>query len=247
LPTEKNRALRQISDRLEKLDEKFMNDEIEGSTYKKWFRKYSADCAILQEDVKDLKSDQSSKWLRLIDLFPYLEDLLSLFDRADIRQMHSLFKSWFKHTLRFNGEVFETAWLNPAFEANYLILKEKGLLLIEQSRQKFGETPVCTQVGVFLNHWRSCWSLFMRLQKMTSYNQLLFVFDKIMNLGIMSISAAGFNMGDPQYSSFQSLFLGHEILQNAKRGFNHQNNLLTAVYKYNINCTISTKIISILN
>lgn len=116
-------------DKPEKLEEKYLKDEIEGTTYKKWFRKYSAERSALQEDMKNLRSDHSDKFQKLIRLFPYLENLLSLFDKANLQQMHSMLRLCFKHTLIFNRVSFETAWLNPAFSHNYIVLKEKGLLL----------------------------------------------------------------------------------------------------------------------
>jgi septal ring factor EnvC (AmiA/AmiB activator) len=73
---EKNRAYKEASEKLDKLEERLLKDEIEVSTYKKWFRKYSSDRATLQEDIKDLRSDHASKWVRLRELFPYLNDLL---------------------------------------------------------------------------------------------------------------------------------------------------------------------------
>ncbi len=127
-----------------------MNDEIEISSYKKWFRKFSAGLAGLLEDIKDLKSDHSGKWKKLLQLFSYFENLPALFDRANIRHKHALLKSWFKQTLMFNDGIFRTAWLNPAFVSNYLALKEKGLLLIEQPSENLGVTPRCSQSGTFI-------------------------------------------------------------------------------------------------
>ncbi|HTS44685.1 MAG TPA: hypothetical protein VMH01_09825 [Puia sp.] len=43
--------------------------------------------------------------------------------------------------------MFGPAWLNPAFAHNYMILKEKGLLLLKQSGENLGGTPVSSGIG----------------------------------------------------------------------------------------------------
>lgn len=144
---EKKKALAVVAEKLHRMEEKYMNDEIETSTYKKWYPKFMADQSALQEEIKNLKTDQSDKWTQLIRLFPYLQDLSVIFDKADVVQKQALLKVWFKQSLIFDNGVFRTAWINPAFAHNCVVLKEKGLLEVEEKGEMTGETPMCTRDG----------------------------------------------------------------------------------------------------
>lgn len=137
-----NERLLELNTKIDKLEEKLMNEEIEGVTYKKWYRKYVQERAHIQSVIDGLNRNNDGKWERFTELIPYLTRIPILYMVADLRQKHTLVKRWFQHGLVYREGVFGTRNLHPAFAHNELVLKEKGLLLVEQSSEFFDETLI---------------------------------------------------------------------------------------------------------
>ena len=57
----KNKVLKEVKKKLEKLEEQMINGEIEHSTYKKWYPKLSGDISEILEQINALESDQNDK------------------------------------------------------------------------------------------------------------------------------------------------------------------------------------------
>ena len=89
-------ALKEVAKKLEKLEERMINGEIEHSTYKKWFPKLSGDKSEIQEEIKSLEEDQNDKWNTLVRLFPHLMNMKLMYYKEDLRQKHLFLKLVFK-------------------------------------------------------------------------------------------------------------------------------------------------------
>jgi len=83
---EKKSALREMSKKITSLEEKFLEDQIESTTYNKWFRKYSAEISIIKEEIARLNGDHTDKWKKFKSLLPHLENLSSIFKKATVFQ-----------------------------------------------------------------------------------------------------------------------------------------------------------------
>jgi len=57
----KSQQLSELVRKTEKLEERLMNEEIEASTFKSWFQKYSSEKALLAKEISGLKQDGSDK------------------------------------------------------------------------------------------------------------------------------------------------------------------------------------------
>ena len=53
----------------------------------------------------------------------------------------------FDNKLAYDNGFYRTAYLAPIFSHKALILKEKGLLFVEQPLSKMGEIPICAPDG----------------------------------------------------------------------------------------------------
>ncbi|HTE00847.1 MAG TPA: recombinase family protein [Mucilaginibacter sp.] len=139
----KTSQLTEIDKKIEKLEERLMNDEIEVSTYKNWFQKFSSERALLLKDIQGLKSNQKDKWQRFERLMPALTNIGAIYDKAkNVAAKHSMIRGVFKHNLTYSGGAFRTPFINEAFAHNYLSVKEKGLLLVEQPLVFSGTNPL---------------------------------------------------------------------------------------------------------
>ncbi len=124
--------------KLDGLEDKVLNDIINGDTYKKGYKKFSIEIARLKSDISDLSIDIEAKAKEQIKLIPKLLNIPELFKCASINQQHAILNRVFKQGLAFDKGTFRTPDLNPIFYHNYLILKQKGLLEVEQP---IGDNP----------------------------------------------------------------------------------------------------------
>ena len=144
---DRQKELADIEAKIEKLEEKMMNDEIEASTYKKWFNKYAGEKAFITSEIKKLKSDNKGKWEKMMELLPTLLDVPGIFEKAEINDQHSLVREVFKHPLVYKDGMCRTPTINPAFAHNLLKINKKRLLEIEESPSDLSANPMCTQSG----------------------------------------------------------------------------------------------------
>jgi len=124
-----------------------VNDEIENATYKKWFKKFSVQKSILEAEIMELNKQNDGNLGRAVHLIPALLDFKAIFRKATIFQKHSILREVFK-----GGLTFRTPFLHPALAHNELIIKEKGLLFVEQPDQNFGESTGCSGNGTSFEH-----------------------------------------------------------------------------------------------
>ncbi len=74
-----------------------MNDEIESSTYKKWFSKYSGEKGYLLSEIKKLNASDPKRFASILKLLLELISIPAIFERANIIDQHSLVREVFKH------------------------------------------------------------------------------------------------------------------------------------------------------
>lgn len=85
-------------------------------------------------------------------LMPYLLNLPQVYKDSSLGQKHAIVNEVFKQGLTFKEGVFRTPFINPEFECNLLILKEKGLLYKEQPSREISPVPLCGDKGSPLQH-----------------------------------------------------------------------------------------------
>jgi hypothetical protein len=81
------------------------------------------------------------------DLLPKLENLSETFFAFPLHQQQLFISTVYSRSLSWDGQKYKTDFLDPLFADKALILKEKGLLEIEQSLSKNEELPSCTRDG----------------------------------------------------------------------------------------------------
>lgn len=137
----KSKELLEINKKIEKLEARLMNDEIEPSTYKNWFQKYSSEKALTIKDITRLKNSGPDKWQQLERFMPALTNVFDIYEKAKISAKINLVKGVFKHNLVYSEGAFRTPSISEAFAYNSLIAKEKGLLFVEQPLVFSGQNP----------------------------------------------------------------------------------------------------------
>ena len=150
---EKISELREINRKIFKLEERFMNDEIESSTYQTWFKKLKEDKAILEYSINSSSMPKINKNIDIIQrLLPRLSNLYEIYEKGNITQKHTLIKGVFKHNLHWADGAFRTNYIDPTFHDNLLKIKEKGLLFNEQPFRKSDINPISTPYEEYFEH-----------------------------------------------------------------------------------------------
>ena len=137
-----------------------VNDEIENATYKKWFKKFSVQKSIIEAEIIELNKQNDGNLSRAVQLIPALLDVKAIFKKATIFQKHSILREVFKGGLTYVGDAFRTPFLHPVLAHNELIIREKGLLFVEQPSQNFGESTGGSGNGTSFEHLQSLFNIF---------------------------------------------------------------------------------------
>jgi site-specific DNA recombinase len=141
---EAERNLKSAAERLEQLEERFITGKITADVYNKWYSRYSHEHAELKKLVDSFQDNSNAYWKLFNDQIDKLGDIHHLYHLCDLHQKHTFIRQVFDCSLKYHRGVYRTPYLISLFEHNTLILKEKGLLLVEQPSKKSGEKFVST-------------------------------------------------------------------------------------------------------
>ena len=138
----RTRQLTEINNKVDKLEERLMNDEIDGVTHKKWLQKYSNERTLLSEAIVNASQGLgANKWHKIESLLPKLTSLKGIYQIATLPRKQALIRAVFKHNLTYVNGMFRTPSIEPAFLDNSLKAKEKGLLDVEQPSDIWDKVP----------------------------------------------------------------------------------------------------------
>jgi len=124
-------AIDKLDDQVTKTEAKFIDDEINAATYKKWQAKFATDRSRLIAELKELQGDGREQVSDMMKYLPDLLDLPAIFERSSVSQKHALIREIFSGKLTFENGRFRVKTINPAFSHNLAKLKEEGVLEVE--------------------------------------------------------------------------------------------------------------------
>jgi hypothetical protein len=91
-----------------------------------------------------LKRDKQTIFNRLEEGIPLLCNLRNLYISTTLEGQQMLLKKVFEVGIKYDGRVLRTPMINPALVDNYLAIKEKGLLVVEQPDDFLQKSWSCT-------------------------------------------------------------------------------------------------------
>ena len=136
--------LKELNVKIERLESKIVNDEIEPKTYKVWYAKLNAQKGVLENEIIALGKGTKSIFDDLDEAIPLLTNLKNLYNTVSLEGKQLLLKTGFELGLVYDGRVLRTAMINPALIDNYLKIKEKGLLVLMQPDEILAKNYCCT-------------------------------------------------------------------------------------------------------
>jgi len=137
-----------INEKINALEEKYITNKIEQSTYDKWFPIFSKDLNGKSCELDDLNKDDSKTRELYNTVLPYLTDLNWIYNQAeDVEGKQTFLKGIFWGGFTKEKVGGRTALINPIFQQNSL--KIGALLKIGNTGKLAGGTsfPTCTRDG----------------------------------------------------------------------------------------------------
>lgn len=134
----KQAQLRALVARVDKTEELYIDGNLDREAYFKWKERYVLQRSTLQAEIEELTTPVNQLWGQFSAALEKLCDLVYLFRKATIQQKHSFINIVFDSQLWYSDKCYRTSFILPIFSPKALILKEKGLLLLEQPLVKSG-------------------------------------------------------------------------------------------------------------
>lgn len=121
-------------ERLLKVEEKFINDQLTAEAYKRWTAQYSNEVLQLQHQIESVDRSDDEMRLLLHNNLERLTDIPFLLSGADGTQRERFLNMVFDNGLYIKDKIYRTPYLMDIFHHNKLILNQKKLLIIDEKR-----------------------------------------------------------------------------------------------------------------
>ena len=147
LLAEKQKELAQEDAKLFSIEEKWITNQINHDTYQKWYNIITNNKMLLNSAIARLSQDQDRVYNVLYKNLEYLTDLRYVYTSADTTEKQEIVRLGFDNNLYYQGGLYRTPTMIDELAHNYLIMKEKGLLIYEKKRENFSIPPLSGMDG----------------------------------------------------------------------------------------------------
>lgn len=150
--TDKKKELTGLQIRLDNLEEKYINNDLDVTAYKKWRDRYQAEISICQKYIMDMSQPMDEYQSFFNENIHRLGNLYYHYHNSDLHTQQALVKQVFNFQLYYHDGMYRTPYIMPIFAHNALILKEKRLLEIEQPFEKSTKVLECAPNQTPIEH-----------------------------------------------------------------------------------------------
>lgn len=127
------RALRNITDKIEAIDEKYLvQPNISKVVYNRAIQSLRSQQIELHGRLSELAICHEEYWKKLNALMPRLHDLRGTYESLDLFGKQQFLKMSFNESLTYENGMFRTQSLHPMFAHNVIQLQASGLLEINE-------------------------------------------------------------------------------------------------------------------
>jgi site-specific DNA recombinase len=124
------------------LEEKYIRDTVDTDTYKRHRARLEAEKAVHEQEIAKLQQPVGETWEKYAKCVAQLTDIRYLYQCGTVQHKHIFIKTVFNSQLYYQNGTYRTPYLHPLFALKAPILKEKGLLEIEQPSHFSGKIPI---------------------------------------------------------------------------------------------------------
>jgi site-specific DNA recombinase len=126
------KQLKSLKGKIESLEEKYIDNDIDKATYLKWRARYLSDQGTLEASIANLKDPLEKRMERTHAQLANLNNLAWLFQKATIAQKQTFIRCVFGNNLYHQDGCYRTTFILPIFSPKAALLKEKGLLIVDE-------------------------------------------------------------------------------------------------------------------
>lgn len=150
--SDKRRELAGQQQRLDNVEEKFINKELDAESYHKWRNRYQQEIGIIKKYITDASRPVKEILAFFHQNLSKLSNLQWQFQQADLHTKQAILRAVFNSGLYYHDGVYRTPYILPAFSMKADILKEKRLLIIEQPPQNSSKIEGCAPNHPSIEH-----------------------------------------------------------------------------------------------
>ena len=132
--SKKVNELEEINNQLESMEEKYITNRIQFETYSKWFSDLTQRRTITKAHIEKLNRDDNELYLLMQNNLEKFTDLQYLYKNLETVEKQEFIRLVFDSKLYYQGDIYRTPYIVPAFSHNLMILKEKQLLVLDDKR-----------------------------------------------------------------------------------------------------------------
>lgn len=136
---QKNRELHEVEAKIDSVEEKYITGALDDDAYKKWKARYEGERFALLSVIDELNVPLANTWARYSENLHKLSDIVYIYNSGDVISKRAFINVVFDGKLSYANGSYRTLYLNPMYRPKAALLKEKGLLIVEQSLGKLGE------------------------------------------------------------------------------------------------------------
>lgn len=129
--TDNKRAIIEIDRKVEKLEECLLNEQIEPSSYKKWYLKLKDQKSVLQQELNTSLNEYLLIQHNLEKEMPRLINAKDVIENCNFSSKQKFLRIIFEAGLVYDGKVFRAPYIHPAFVYLCNELEEKKLFILE--------------------------------------------------------------------------------------------------------------------
>lgn len=143
ISTEKQVELKSIEGKLDTLEDKYFSRAINQESYDKWRIRYENERYVVLKAIDDLKSSLPQEWTKYSANISKLKNINYLYNIADVNGKKSFIDMVFNNKLYYQDGIYRTPYIHSTFSSKAALVKEKGLLILEQPLQFSSNFTLC--------------------------------------------------------------------------------------------------------
>jgi site-specific DNA recombinase len=145
---EKRRELQEAEEKLIALEEKWIQNDIGKETYQRWYGTFNDNVLTIKGAIERLSKNRNQAFSILDKNLALLGDLRFVYERSETLEKREFIRQVFDTNLYYENGVYRTPYMLPIFSHNQLIMKEKGLLILEKKGDFQTKIPLGAPEGI---------------------------------------------------------------------------------------------------
>lgn len=135
----KTSELTAINDKIDSLELKYISNDIDVMSYRKWHPKLMTQKAEIINEIEKMKMPSMEK---IEDLVSKVGDLCAVYENSNIYRKQVIVRHLFGENLYYENGIYRTPFINSLFWSKVPLLKEKQLLEIQETASFYGKNPL---------------------------------------------------------------------------------------------------------